>query len=263
MVSVMTSLVAIIFGMMLYIGLPVAAMSAPVELRKKIGTFYYKMGARALKQFTLVRRVLSGYDVIPITVDDEQKLLKATLSSSTLGEDNEYRYADPDGRVMRLFGKPIAIAYEEVPAAVDAEMSEWGYWTQQKADGEGLWNGDVGKEGGVEVDPYVEVSSNLRLVDPVDVFNLVPNDVDPENIKTTEKLTKDRFSKYGEGVGLKESLRVIISFAVGAGGVIAMRYVEQNMIGESGGGLDSVANETLGMVNVDPAVFMDMVTVIA
>lgn len=261
MVSIMTSLVAIIFGMMLYLGLPVAAMGASIELRKKIGTFYYKMGARALKQFTLVRRVLSGYDVIPITVDDEQKLLKAKLSSSTLGEDNEYRYADPDGRVMRLFNKPIAIAYEEVPAAVDAEMSEWGHWAQQKADDDGLWQGDVGSEG-VEVDPYVPASSNLRLVDPVDVFNLVPNDVDPENIKTTEKLTKDRFSKYGEGVGLKESLRVMISFAVGAGGVIAVRYVDQEMIG-SGGGLNDVANETLGMMAVDPGVLMDTMAVIA
>lgn len=263
MVSVMTSLVAIIFGMMLYMGIPVAAMSAPVELRKKIGTFYYKMGARALKQFTLVRRVLSGYDVIPITVDNEQKLLKATLSSSTLGEDNEYRYADPDGRVMRLFNKPIAIAYEEVPAAVDAEMSEWGYWAQQKADSDGLWGGEVGKGDGIEVDPYVEVSSNLRLVDPVEAFNLVPNGIDPENIKTTEKLTKDRFSKYGEGVGLKESLRVMISFAVGAGGVIAVRYVDQEMIGGSGSGLNSVANETIGMLNADPSLVMDMITVIA
>lgn len=257
MVSATTTILAAVLGFLVYVAVPVSAVSAPVEWRKKIGTFYFKLGTRALKQFTLVRRVLSGYDVKPINVDNEQKLLKVTLSSSTLGDDEEYRFADPDNRVMRLFNRPIALAYEKVPAAVDAELSEWGHWAIEKKNEEGLVVEDAGEE---KVDPYVEASDEMRLVDPVDVFALVPNNVDPENIKTTEKLTEKRFEKYGSGVGLKESLRVMIGFAVGMGGVVGVRYVNEEMIDGGGGGPPGsgiVGNETL-QAAIDPGIVMDM-----
>lgn len=233
MVSLVTAVLSLTFGLMLYFLVPALANVAPVEVRQTVGTFYLKLGAKSLKQFTFVRRVLSGYDILPISVDDEQKLLQVTLSGSTLGEDNEYRFSDPDNRIGRLFNKPIAIAFERVPAALDAELAEWGHHIAEKEQNEGLVATDGGE---TRVDPYVEADDTLRLVDPVDVFNLVSNDVDSENIKTAEKITKKRYEKYSSGVDLAQTLRVLMSFAVGAGGVMVMHYINSEMIGDSGGG---------------------------
>lgn len=265
MVSIMTTFVAIVFGFMVYMGLPVVMMTAPVEIREKVGRFYYKLGARSLKQFTLVRRVLSGYDVVPIKVDDEQKLLKVTLSSSMVGEPNEYRFNDPDNRIMRLFNKPVTLAFERIPAALDAELSEWGHWVREKAQNEGLVDGDyVNDPENVEVDTYFEAQDDLRLIDPIDAFEVVPSDVNPENVKTAEKKTKQRFEKYGDGVGLKETLRVMIGFAVGMGGVVAVQYANTELIGSGGGGVEApvVGNATLS-VGVDPGVAMDIMGAMA
>jgi len=137
MVSVTTAVLAVVFGMMLYFMVPVLSNVAPVEIRQTVGTFYLKLGAKCLKQFTFVRRVLSGYDILPISVDDEQKLLQVTLSGSTLGEDTQYRFADPDNRIKRLFNKPVALAFELVPSAIDASMAEWGHWANEKENNEG------------------------------------------------------------------------------------------------------------------------------
>jgi len=272
MVSVTTAILACVFGFMLYVMIPVTAMTAPVHIRKKVGTFYLKLGAKCLKQFTFVRRVLSGYDILPISVDDEQKLLQVTLSGSTLSEDSTYRFADPDNRVSRLFGKPVAVAFELVPAAIDAELAEWGYWTRQKEENDGLVKqadaGDgMAADGGAEtrVDPYVEADSGLRLVDPLDFYSLVTNDVDSENIKTAEKIAKKRYEKYGDGVDLAQTLRVLIGFGVGAAAVIIMHYINNEMMDSSGGGPPGsgiVGKETL-TVAVDPATITDAVVMLA
>jgi len=233
MVSAVTAVLAVVFGLMLYVLVAVAAIAAPVTIREKVGSFYLKLGAKSIGQFTFVRRVLSGYDILPISVDDEQKLLKVTLSSSTLGEDNEYPFKDPDNRIGRLFNKPIALAFELVPAAVDAELAEWGHRVKEKEENEGLLAYDGGEK---RVDPYVEADDSLRLVDPLDVFNIVTNDVDSENIKTAEKITKKRYEKYSDGVDIAQTLRVLMSFAVGAGGVMVMHYINNEMIDGTGGG---------------------------
>lgn len=230
MVSITTAILACVGGLMAYVAIPIVAMTAPVELRKKVGTFYLKLGARSLKQFTFVRRVLSGYDILPISVDDEQKLLEVTLSGSTLGEDNQYRFADPDNRIGHLFNKPVALAYEEVPAAVDAELAEWGHWVREKAERDGLL-ADGGK-----IDPYVQADDGLRLIDPLDFYSVVSNDIDSENIRTAEKKTKQRFQKYNDGVSLEQTLRVLIGFAAGVGGVMCLHYVNNELVSGGGGG---------------------------
>lgn len=229
MVSAMTVTIAAMLGLMVYIAVPIAVMTAPVQLRHRIGKFYGKIGARALKQFVFVRRILSGYDVLPINVDDEQKLLKATLTSNTLGEDNEFRFADPDNRIKRLWNKPVAVAYEGIPAAVSPELAEKGHWVRQKKIEDGLHEGRAGDE----YDPWVPMDDGLRLSDPVDAHELVDNDVDPENIKTAEQLTKKRFEKYGSGLGVREALGGVMGFFSGLGGVIALVYVRDEVLGES------------------------------
>lgn len=246
MVSIVTALIAASAGFMIYLAIPVLVTTAPIHIRQRVGTFYLNLAARCLKQFTFVRRVLSGYDIIPINVDDEQKLLKVTLSSSTLGSDSEYRFADPDNRVLRLFNKPVAAAFELVPAAIDAELSEWGHWVREKKIEEGLNRGDYLEEPEeVEYDPYVEASDGHRLVDPIDVYEIVPNDVDSENIKTGEQITKKRYELYNTGLGMKQTMRIMFGFAAGAGGVMAVQYVNEEVLGGGSGGAPIVGEETL------------------
>lgn len=259
MVSFVWATFSVALAVLVYIGGSMAAMTLPIAYREKIGRFHFKLAARCLKQFTFVRRILSGYDVMPIKVDDEQKLLKVTLSSSLAGSDNEYPFKDPDDRVKRLFNKPVALAFEQVPAAVDAELAEAGHWVGEKETDEGLSHGDPSEgPGGVTIDPFVEMSDGLRLVDPVDVFNIVGNDVDPENVKTAENLTKKRFEKYTSGVGMTEMMTGIIGFGVGMGGVMVLQYVQQNIIQSGGGGNPQVPSSPLGMVT--PA--LDMVVML-
>ena len=251
--SIVWVLIAFSLGLLIYLAVPIVAMSAPIKLRKKVGEFYLQMAARALKQFAFVRRVLSGYDVKPISVDDEQKLLKNTLSSNTLGDDEEFRFKDPDNRIKRLYNKPVAMAYEEVPAAIDPELAEIGKATQHKQDNEGLQSGDPADgKAAVTVDPYVTLPSSLQLVDPIDVFNLVPNSVNPENVKTTEQLTKKRFEKYGSRIDAMQLMSGVTGFLLGIGGAVGAAYVRSNLLDGGGGGGDisnPVGSFPLGSIN--------------
>lgn len=246
-------------GFMVYLAIPILVTSAPVHIREKVGTFYLKLSARCLKQFAFVRRVLSGYDVFPISVDNEQKLLNVTLSSSKLGSDSEYEFNDPDNRILRLFSKPVALTYEGIPAAVDAELAEIGHWVREKDNNEGLWSGDFNDPDSVKIDPYVEMSDSLRLCDPIDTFELVTNGVDPENIKTTEKLTKKRFEKYRNSIGATEVLSTVVGFFSGVGGMVVLEYINTKLLdGEGGSSVDIPMNPGF----VDVSALVDMVVML-
>lgn len=263
MVSIMTAAIAASAGFMIYLAIPVLVMNAGPSLRQRVGTFYFKLAARSLKQFTFVRRVLSGYDVLPISVDNEQKLLQVTLSSSTIGSSDKFRFADPDNRIKRLYNKPVAVAFELVPAAIDATISEWGYWAQEKKNNEGFWSADYMKEpDAVEVDPYIEASDDLRLVDPIDAHAIVSNDVDAENIKTAEKKTKKRFEKYKGGIGLAQTMRVAIGFAIGAGGFVGIQYFNEEVMGSGGGSGGTIVGSEQLMVDAT-SLAIDMAVMIA
>ncbi|MDR9432186.1 MAG: hypothetical protein RI568_16015, partial [Natronomonas sp.] len=111
------------------------------------------------------------------------------------------------------------------------------------------------------VDPYVETDSGLRLVDPLDAYSIVPNDIDSESIKTAEKKTKQRFAKYNPGVDIAQTLRVLMSFAVGAGGVMIMHYINSELMGDGGSdgppGSGIIGSESL-MVTPDLTPMLDM-----
>lgn len=240
MVSYMRVAIAASLGFLVYAAIPVLVSSASIQLRYKVGTTYLKLASICLKQWSFVRRVLSGYDIQQITVDDEQKLLKTTLSSPIVGDDTEYRFKDPDNRILRLFNKPVALNYEEVPAAVDAELAETGHWFREKRRGEGFWEGDPtdpDPETDVTVDPFVPADSGHRLVDPIDVFELVSNDVDPENIKTAEQLTKKRFEGYRSLINPIQVMSGVLGFFTGLGGVMAVRYFQRKILDDGGGGI--------------------------
>lgn len=218
-------------GFMIYLLIPVFGMLYPAPIRQAIGRSYLKRGARVLKQFAFVRRVLGGYDVLPISVNDEEKLLEVTLSSSMVGSDKTYEFKDPDGRIKRLWNKPVAIAYEEVPAAVDPELAEIGHWVREHDINAGLNRGD-------KVAPYVPMSSGVHLAEPIDVYEIVPNAITPENITTGRQLTKKRFEKYSSRVGLAETMGVLVGFGAGIAGVAVLQYINQNILDGPGGGPD-------------------------
>lgn len=242
MVSLLWSTFSLVLGFGVYFLVPFSVMGASVKWRQKVGRPYLKMASRCFKQWTFLRRVLSGYDVIPISVDDEQKLLKAKLGGGTLGDDNEYLFNDPDGRIKRLFNKPVALAYERVPAAIDAELAEIGYWVRQHEINSGIIVDD-GSDGSTPVvDPYVPMADSLRLVDPIDVFEIVTNDISPENIKTVEALTRERYAEYGPKIGLTETLATLMGFGTAGVAMAIAAYVKQRILRGSGGGGGGISN---------------------
>lgn len=259
MPSIIWIMVSFVAGLGLYLLFPIAVINTRVGFRQRVGKPYLKMGARCLKQWAFVRRVLSGYDILPINVDDEQKLLNVTLSSKTFGDDQEYRFNDPDNRIKRLWNKPVALAYEQVPAAVDAELAELGHWVREKRINEGIWHGDPEDDyAGVTVDPYVRVKDSLRLVDPIDVFELVANSINPENIKTVEAHTRQRYAKYGRTVTLSDILGVLMGFATGMIAMAGSAYVNERLLdGGSGGGVSNPI-DSFGLQLADPT-WLDLV----
>lgn len=218
MIDPFSAMLALTGGFAVYAVIAAAAMGARPGLRNTIGSHYLKMAMRTLGQAALVRRQM-GYDLLPLEYDDEQKLMTVTLSSSSIpGKSaNKHRFKDPDGRAKRLWQKPFVVTDELIPAALDAEISELGYWLSQKRVEEGLVRGE-------KVDPWLTVKNELRLADPRDALTMVANGVQPERIKTVEQITKKRFEKYGSRVNLEQTLRVVIGFAAGAGMVIGMNY---------------------------------------
>jgi len=253
MVAILWAAVAFFAGLGVYFLFPLTAISARVSIRQRVGKPYLKMGVRLLKQFSFVRRVLSGYDVLPIDVDAEQKQLKVTLDSKTLGDDQEFPFNDPDNRIKRLWNKPVSTNFELIPAAVDAGLSELGHWVREKRINAGLYDGDPEQDfENVTIDPYILVNTGLRLVDPIDVFELTPNDIDPENIKTAEAHTRQRYAQYGPKIGLTETLAVLMGFGTAGGSMAIAAYIQQRILrGGGGGGITNpVGSFPIGHIDV-------------
>jgi len=115
---------------------------------------------------------------------------------------------------------------EGIPAAVDAQMAELAHWFDEKARRDGLEN-DEG-----QIDPWVPMSTQARSVDPLDIEKALDTDVTPEDIKTTERHTRARFQKYGGSPTAKEAGAMFVSFAIGAGVVMAAVYLRTEVMGD-------------------------------
>jgi hypothetical protein len=229
MVSAMWALIFFSFGLLIYLGVPALGGVMPLQWRLAIGSWYYSMSLRSFRKLALVRRILGGYELLPIDVDDEEMSAQVTLSSGLLSDDKNLPFKDPLNVVKRLHKKPATLLIEKVPAAIDAELAEIGYWTEQKAI-------DVGLEDQEKVDPFIDVSRGLRVADPVDALNVVSKDISPENIKTAKEMTKRRFEKYGSNVGMVEGVATFMGFAVGIGGTVFIWYLKNKSAVTSGGG---------------------------
>lgn len=253
MVSLVWVAVAAASGLLVYLVPPVLAASLSDTWRERVGDFYYKQSLRSFERLAFIDRVIGGYELLPIAVDDEQKHAQVTLDSGTISDDKTLPFDDPDGRIGRLFQKPIAVVYEGVPAAIDAELAELAYWVNQKALDEGIEHEVDRPDGRTEavVDPYIELPDVLRVAAPLDALSLVCKDIEPENIETTKRLTEERFAKYGSRIGMTEML-TFTGFAFGIGAVAFLQYVRQNLLdGGSGGGIDTTAPIAPTLVPVD------------
>jgi hypothetical protein len=256
MVSWMWAVISFSGGLLIYLGVPALGGAMPLQWRVAIGNWYYSMAMRSFQQLALVRRILGGYELLPINIDDEEMSARVTLSSGLLSDDKNLPFKDPLNLVKRLHKKPATLLVEKVPAAIDAELAEIGYWTEQKAI-------DVGLEDNGEVDPYVDMSRGLRIADPVDALNVVSKDISPENIKTAKEMTKRRFEKYGNAVGMVEGVATFMGFAVGIGGTLLIWYLKNESAVTGGGGGQPVnpAPPIGGMETLHPIVDALMVMI--
>jgi hypothetical protein len=191
---------------------------------------HYKQCAKCSGEMAIVWRLMGGPSIKPVSVDDEEKTAQVTLSSGTLSEDETLPFRDPDDRLLRLHKKPLAMLAEPWPAAVDAELAEYGHWKQRKEESEGIERDDG------RIDPWLPASPKLRAANPIDAMALAAKSVSPEDVKTAKKMTEARYDKYQSGIGAKETLSTMVAFAVGAGTVVGVIYVRDEIMGSSSGG---------------------------
>lgn len=243
MVSLVWAAIAFSLGLLVYLGAPAVGGLLPIRLRRSVGRFYFDLSMRSYQKVALLRRLLGGYELLPISVDDEQKVAEVTLSSGLVSDDKTLPFKDPDKRLMRLHSKPMAMLVEDVPAAVDAELAEIGYWLRRHETEKSLEHGD-------RIMPYVEMSPDLRVSEPLDTLNIVSNGVQPETVKTTEELTKERFAEYGSNIGMAETIGTITGFAVGIGAVAGMQYISDNLLDGSSSAGDTVIG--IGYIDLTP-----------
>lgn len=237
MVNLVWVTISFSLGLLGYIIIPLFAAPLGISARQKIGTHYYQLAVRSLQRVAIVQRVLGGVDLKRFDMDDENKVGKVTLDSGLIGSDKTLEFTDPANRILRLYDKPLTVLVEGVPAAIDAELAELGYWAREQDIQTGLEELDDDQQP-VGVMPYVQMQTSLRVADPVDVTALLVKAIEPRDIETARELTKKRFEKYGSSIGMAETFSLAIGYAVGVGSVAAMEYVRVQLLDQApaGGG---------------------------
>lgn len=231
MVSILWGTIFLFVGILGYVMVPLLVGDRHPQLRKRVGDFYLKQSLSAYDDIAIVRREMGGYDIFPISVDNDKKLGQVTLEGGLGRSKKKLQFRDPDDRIASLYGKSIAIVDESVPAATDAELAEIGEMAYRKDHDTGIVRADGGK-----VDPYVPVPEGLHVCDPSNTNYLLGKSVEPENIETTVELTKQRFSKYGGNYGVVEAAGLLFAFGAGAVGVVAIEYLRRQLLGSGGSG---------------------------
>lgn len=236
MVSITWAVISFSLGLLGYIALPVLANAMAIDIRECTGQFYYGLAIKSLRRIAIVQRLLGGFELRRFNMDDEQKVGKVTLDSGLLGSDKTLEFTDPASRIKRIGDKPLALLVEGVPAAIDAELAELGYWVREQdiESGTETVDPDTGEVEGVS--PYVPMSSGLRVANPGDVRSLLLKSVRSEDIETARELTKKRYEKYGSMVGMQETLSLAIGYGIGVGSVALLEYVRVELLDGGGGG---------------------------
>jgi len=247
MVSAVGALLALQLGLLAVILLPLLGQLVALDIRQRIVSPYYKWAETVLGPCAIVWRRLGRPTIKPIEIDDEREVAEVTQTSGTLSDDQKLPFRDPADAKRPLFSKQLTVVPEGVPAAIDAEMAELSHWFNQQASRGHLETGDG------RIDPHLPVPEAARTVNPLDVLNVLDEDVTSEDIKTTERHTEARFQKYGGGPSAKEAGAMFVSFAVGAGIVMGAVYLRQEVLGDGGGSAGGSTTVPIPMVDVTSA----------
>lgn len=245
MVSVTWAFVAFMGGLAMPLVIPLLGQVVALDLRQKISQQCFSWAEAVLGPTAIMWRKLGRPTLKSIEIDDEREVAEVTQSSGTLSDDQKHPFRDPADAKQTLFSKVVTVVPEGIPAAVDAEMAEIGYWYDRHAQ-----RGDLQKDG--QIDPMVRMDTRSRAVDPHDVVAHLDESVTSEDIKTTERHTRARFEKYGGGPSAKEAGVMLVSFGVGAGVVMGAVYVRQQILGGGGTAGGGGITEELppGMIDV-------------
>lgn len=272
MPSIIWGVVSFSLGMLVFLLVPILAAGGSIETRLRVGRWFNDLAMKCFDSgLALVQRVFGGYDLLPMAINDDRKMAEVTVSSGIVSDSKKVPFRDPDERIKRLQGKPCCELLQDVPAAISPELAEKGYWLREhdglvqtracdQCGGTGRVDGarcaacdELGQITGV--DPYVEMGDQMRVVSPKEVLAIPGCSVEPETIETAETLTEKRFSEYAGNIGAVEMGATFVSFAVGAGVVAGLQYLNTNVI-ESGGSTEPTSPVPL-MLDVSTAA-MDM-----
>lgn len=252
MVSIVWGVIAFSLGLLTFLLVPMLAAGAHVEWRLKIGRWFTDLMMKSMRQLAFVQRVFGGFDLLPMRINDDRKMGEVTVSSGVVSDDKVVPFRDPGGRIKRLQGKPACMILQDIPAAISPELAEMGHWLREHdggvhqesceaCDGTGTVSdgacrpcGGTGSQ--TVVDPYPEVSDEMRVANPRDALALLGCSVEPETITTAETLTKKRFAEYAGNIGAVEVGATFVSFGVGAGVVAGLQYLNQEVLDSGGGG---------------------------
>lgn len=243
MVSATWAAVSFMLGLCAIVVIPLLGQAVALDLRRKIGTPYFRWAEQSLGQLAIVWRRLGRPTLKSVSIDDEREVAEVVQSSGTLSDDQKLPFRDPADAKATLSKNQLTLVPEGIPAGVDAEMAEMAHWIDRKARTTGLQTDDG------RIDPHIPMADQPRAVNPLDIQRVLGNDVTPEDIKTTERHTRARFAKYGGRPSVKEAGAVFVSFGIGAGVVAFLVYLRDEVMSSGGGGGGSSVTFPPGLVD--------------
>jgi len=246
---IVTITAAFFGGLILYFGLPIIlAQVYPITIRKQIGDLYFWLAMHSFRRLTFVRKKLGGVNLQPISVDSQKK-------TGTYETHKEQHVDDPANTVDRIYGKPVLVQPEQVPAAVSATLAELGQaWHQHVRSGAAVKQEEVAtaQDGSPiqdeKVNPYFDVPSGNHMIDPADFIRLVANDSNPDDPAKAEAYTDKSQEGFKDNVGAVETVSLLTGFI---GSLVTVVGVDRYLLDGSGGGASTPAPPIpIGMLDV-------------
>lgn len=250
---IVTITAAFFGGLLLYFGAPIVlAQAYPIKIRKKIGDMYFWLAMHSFRRITFVRKKLGGVNLQPISVDQQKK-------TGTYETHKEQHVDDPANTIDRIYGKPVLVQPEQIPAAASATLAEFGEaWHEHVRSGNAVEEEVVQKtQGGnavtkERVNPYFDVPDGNHMVDPASMIRLVANDSNPDDPAKAEAYTEKSQEGFVDNVGAIESVSLLTGFI---GSLVAVVGVDKYLLeGGSGGASAPAAPIPLGFLDVTAVV---------
>lgn len=260
---IVTLLLAFFAGILLYAGVPVVLAHAyPIGIRKRIGDMYFWLAMHSYRRLNVLRKSLSGYSLHSFSLDESKH-------TGTYETDEEQHIDDPMSTLGRIYGKPLAVQYEESPTAVSPSIAELGAafheHCKQDQDTDDIVVGEDDNGNPItqtRVNMSFPVDKATKIVDPKNAFHLMPGDTDPDDAAKAEAYTEKSQEGFRNNVGAVETISLLIGFIGSLGAVVGIqKYVLDGASSGGGGGGSSVPSAPINMTGqivpveiVEPAV---------